>query len=98
MNSKQIWNQVNEQRELIRSIYRALCEGGDINAGMNELKQRIPCLYGVDADQRALVFQSSDDGMVAVLVKEQGDTFALALAANIDLEGPGDFGMGMQRM
>ena len=87
MNSNQIWNQANEHRELIRSIYRTLCEGGDINAGMDQLKQRIPSLYGVDADMPALVFKSSDEGMVALLVKEQGDSFALALTGNIELDG-----------
>ena len=86
MTSKQIWNQANQHRELIRDIYRALVEGDDINDGMNQLKRRIPCLFGVDGDRRALVFQSTDDGLVAVLVQEQGDTFALALATDIVLE------------
>lgn len=86
MTSKQIWNQANEHRELVRAIYHSLCEGKDINYGMNLLKRRISCLYGVDADRRALVFQSSDEGLVAVLVKEQGDTFVLALATNITLD------------
>lgn len=96
MNSKQIWNQANEQRELIRSIYHALCEGRDIDAGMNQLKQRIPCLYGVDADRHALVFQSGDEGMIALLVEEQGDTFALALTGNIELDGQEGTGMEMK--
>jgi len=96
MTSNQIWSQANEYRELIRSINHALCEGGDINGGMNELKQRIPCLFGIDADRRALVFRSTDDGMVAVSVGEQDGTFALALATNIMLEPQEDAVMGMQ--
>jgi len=96
MTSNQIWNQANEHRELIRSINHALCEGGDINAGMNELKRRIPCLFGVDADRHALVFQSTDEGPVAVSVEEQGDTFTLTLATNIVLEPQEDAVMGMQ--
>lgn len=86
MTSKQIWNQANQHRELIRDIYLALVEGDDINDGMNKLKRLVPCLYGVDADRRALVFRSTDDGLVALLVQEEGDTFALALATDITLE------------
>lgn len=86
MTSTQIWNQANAHWELIREIYHALVEGESINDGMDQLKLRMPCLYGVDADRRALVFQSTDDGLVAVLVKEQDDTFALALVTDISLE------------
>lgn len=96
MTSNQIWNQANEHRELIRSIYHALCEGRDINVGMNQLKHRIPCLFGVDAEQNALVFRSSDAGAVAVFVEEQGDAFALAFAENITLEHQENNGMEMQ--
>ncbi|HOE18069.1 MAG: hypothetical protein ACOX1U_02235 [Saccharofermentanales bacterium] len=85
MKTKQIWERANEHRELIRSLYRALCEGEDINGMMNQLKQLIPCLFGVDADRRALVFRSIDDGLVALLVKEEGDTLVLALATT-DIE------------
>jgi hypothetical protein len=89
MTAKQIWNDANEHRELIRRIYRAVCEGRDINDGMNRLKKSIPCLFGIDADRRALIFRSTDEGMVAVLVEEHGDTFALALTANVNLEHVG---------
>lgn len=80
MKAKQIWEQANKHRELIRTLYRALCENQDINEIMNELKRKIPCLFGVDAARRALVFKSVDDGFVALLVKEEGDTLVLALA------------------
>ncbi len=96
MTSDQIWIQANEQRDLIRSIYHALCEGRDIDAGMIRLKQRIPCLFGIDAEQRALVFKSSNTGMVAVLVEEKGEVFALAFTEDITLEGHENTGMGMQ--
>lgn len=86
MKSKQIWEQANKHRELIRTLYRALCGNQDINGMMTQLKQRIPCLYGVDQDRRALVFQSADEGLVALLVKEEGDTLVLALAPGIQLE------------
>lgn len=96
MTALQIWIQANENRELIRSIYHTLCEDGDIDDGMNQLKQRIPCLFGVDFEQRALVFQSTDEGLAALRVKDLGDTFALALTTNIMLEAQKDAGMGMR--
>ena len=95
MTSQQIWSLANDQRELIRSINLTLGEGGDINAGMNELKRRIPSLFGIDYEQRALVFNSTDEGLVAVRVEEQGESFMLTLSANIALEAPEDTEMGM---
>lgn len=85
MKTKQIWEQANAYRELIRTLYRVLCANQDINGIMDQLKQRIPCLYGVDADRRTLVFKSTDEGLVALLVKEEGDTLVLALATDIQL-------------
>jgi len=96
MKSHQIWNQANEHRELIRSIYHAVCEGGDINAEMNQLKQHIPCLFGIDADNRSLVFQSSDEGVVGLSVDEQHGILALAFITNIELDSQNDIRMGMQ--
>jgi hypothetical protein len=86
MTSKQIWDQANTHRELIHSIYNSLCEDGNINDNMDHLKYLMPCLFGVDADRRALVFQSTDDGLVALMVREQDDTFVLALATGITLD------------
>jgi hypothetical protein len=86
MTSEQIWAKVNEQRDLVFSIYQAICAGGDISDGMSELKRRIPCLFGADEEERALVFKSIDDGLVAVMVHEQDGTFALVLVPNIALE------------
>lgn len=80
MKTKQIWEHANEHRELIRTLYRALCEDGDINGIMNQLKRLIPCLFGVDPDRRALVFKSDDDGTVVLLIREEDDTLVLALA------------------
>ena len=86
MTTKIIWNRVNERRELIRLIYRAICEKQNIDNLMSMLKQKIPCLYGVDFEKRAFVFRSSDEGLVAVYVKEQGDDFVLALGTEIVLD------------
>ena len=61
MITKQIWERANEHWELIRTLYRAICEGKDIDAMMSQLKQHIPCLFGVDFDQRTLVFKSAFD-------------------------------------
>jgi len=60
MNSKEIWIAANKQTGLIRAINRALLRDGDINNEMNQLKRRIPCLIGVDGEERVLVFKSSD--------------------------------------
>ena len=95
MNSKEIWIAANKQTGLIRAINRALLRDGDINNEMNQLKRHIPCLIGVDDEERVLVFKSSDDGVVGILAKEQGGTFALALDTNITLEEQG-FDMEIQ--
>ena len=86
MTTKQIWEDANENRELIRSIYRSICEGTDISDGMDQLKSKIPALFGVDEEERSLVFKSTDDGTVALTVKEQGDSLVLALSTGVELE------------
>ena len=96
MTTKQIWEDANENRELIRSIYRSICEGADISDGMDQLKSQIPSLFGVDEEERSLVFKSADDGMVALTVQEQGDSLILALSTNIELEPA--LGMSTQDM
>lgn len=86
MNTKNIWVRVNESKELIHAIYRAICGNKDINNQMSQLKKLIPCLIGVDFDKRALVFRSTDEGIVAVYIEEQDDTLALAMGTDIALD------------
>ena len=86
MESKKIWGCANELKELIRAIYRAVRERKNIDSLMSQLKCHIPCLVGLDIDKFALVFRSSDEGIVAVYVEEQDDTLLLAMGTNIELE------------
>lgn len=86
MVTEQIWEHANQHRELVRALYRAICAKKDIDVLMTQLKQVIPCLYGVDAERRALVFQSTNEGLVALNVQEEGDTMVLALETGITLE------------
>jgi len=85
MTADQIWVSANCYRETIRAIYHALCEGKDINDGMNGLKQNIPTLYGVDFEKKGFVFQSTDNGLVAIYVNELGGDFVLVMTANVHL-------------
>jgi len=85
MTADQIWVSANCYRETVRAIYHAICAGKDINDGMNCLKQNIPVLYGVDCERKGLVFQSTDEGLVAIYVNELGGDFVLVMTTNIQL-------------
>lgn len=86
METKAIWEHANTHRELIRTLYHAICENRNINRIMDRLKQQIPCLIGIDANQRTLVFKSVDNGMVALHVREERGTLVLALETDIQLD------------
>jgi hypothetical protein len=89
MTLAQIWDSATDRRELIRSITFAISKGGNIRRGMNKLKRQIPALIGVDCEQCALVFSSSDKGPVAVkIVEEQGGAFKMQLLTGIVMESP----------
>jgi len=85
MTSDQIWVSANCHRELIRTIYRALIDGKDINAGMTQLKSNIPCLFGIDFEKKGLVFRSTDEGFVVIFVEEKGVDFVLVHCTNIQV-------------
>jgi hypothetical protein len=86
MNSKEIWVAANQRRDLVRPIYYAMVRGKSLDPMMTNLKKEMPCLYGADDEKRALVFRSTDEGLVAIYLAEADGDFALALGANIQLD------------
>lgn len=82
---RRIWEEANRRKELIRSINYTIHTGRGLDEYMDQLKQLMPCLYGIDPEQHVLLFQDSDSEIVAIYMKEEGDRFWLAFATNIAL-------------
>lgn len=90
MTSQEIWERANEQLIFVGVLFTWIQENLNdprIGAGAAKLKEMLPCFVGIDLEAKALVFQSEDEGIVALYMNRIDEqTISLSMATGLTLE------------
>lgn len=90
MTSQEIWEWVNKELVFMGVLFVWIhdnLEDPRIGIGATKLKEMMPCFVGIDQEAEAIVFQSEDDGIVALHMNRVDEqTITLAMETNLTLE------------